>query len=174
MKYVARECVVVKHNWNGGNVGASRNCRYICFKYFLPRKLPISTIPKSRRSYSPIVFSFSFSTFFLFFEKFNFIDNFFKFKSHILTFHSTWMNIWMECEYMNIWKYENVTIWIPHEWNRPWCQVIWSFATRHGLLKSFNATGLFLYILKTLENLWPCDGFRGYRKRSVAWNGLNK
>ena len=40
-------------------------------------------------------------------------------------------------------------------------------------LSSFHVTGLFLYSLKTLENislvLW-C--FRGYRKRPVAWNGL--
>ena len=38
-------------------------------------------------------------------------------------------------------------------------------------LSSFHVTGLFLYSLKTLENislvLW-C--FRGYRKRPVAWN----
>ena len=31
-----------------------------------------------------------------------------------------------------------------------------------------HATGLFLYPLKTLENLCFCDLFRGYRKRPVA------
>ena len=28
-------------------------------------------------------------------------------------------------------------------------------------------------LLKTSENLWFCDVFRGYQKRSVPWNGLN-
>ena len=36
----------------------------------------------------------------------------------------------------------------------------------------FHATDLFLYLLKTSENQRFCDIFRGYRKRSVAWNGL--
>ena len=30
----------------------------------------------------------------------------------------------------------------------------------------------FLYPLKTSENLWFSDVFKGYRKRLVAWNGL--
>ena len=40
-------------------------------------------------------------------------------------------------------------------------------------INPFHATGLFLFPLKTLENLWFSDVFRGYRKRTVAWNGLN-
>ena len=36
------------------------------------------------------------------------------------------------------------------------------------LLKPFHATGLFLCPLKTSENLWFSDVFRGYRKRPVA------
>ena len=32
----------------------------------------------------------------------------------------------------------------------------------------FHATGLFRYPLKTSENLWFPDVFRGYRKRLVA------
>ena len=39
-------------------------------------------------------------------------------------------------------------------------------------LDLFHATGLFLHPLKTSKNLWFSDVFRGYRKRSVAWNGL--
>ena len=35
-----------------------------------------------------------------------------------------------------------------------------------------TASGLFLYLLKTSENLWFPDVFRGYRKRSLTWNGL--
>ena len=35
-------------------------------------------------------------------------------------------------------------------------------------LDSFNATGLFLYPLKTLKNFWFSDVFKGYRKRPVA------
>ena len=37
---------------------------------------------------------------------------------------------------------------------------------------SFHASDLFWYALKTSENLWFSDVFRGYQKRSVAWNGL--
>ena len=37
---------------------------------------------------------------------------------------------------------------------------------------TFHATGLFRYPLKTSENLWFSDVFRGYRNRPVAWNGL--
>ena len=36
----------------------------------------------------------------------------------------------------------------------------------------FHASGLFWYPLKTSENLWFSDVFRGYQKRTVAWNGL--
>ena len=39
-------------------------------------------------------------------------------------------------------------------------------------LNPFHATGFFWYPLKTSENLWFSDVFRGYRKRPVAWNGL--
>ena len=35
----------------------------------------------------------------------------------------------------------------------------------------YHAAGLFLYTLKTSENLRFSDVFRGYRKRIVAWNG---
>ena len=35
-------------------------------------------------------------------------------------------------------------------------------------INTFHATGVFLYSLKTLENLWFSDVFRGCRKRSVA------
>ena len=38
----------------------------------------------------------------------------------------------------------------------------------------FYATGLFLYLLKILENLWFSDIFRGYRNRRKVWNGLEK
>ena len=40
------------------------------------------------------------------------------------------------------------------------------------LINPFHATDLFWYPLKTSENLWFSDVFRGYQKRSVAWNGL--
>ena len=39
-------------------------------------------------------------------------------------------------------------------------------------LNPFHAIDLFWYPLKTSENLWFSDVFRGYQKRSVAWNGL--
>ena len=38
----------------------------------------------------------------------------------------------------------------------------------------FHATDLFWYSLKTSENLWFSDVFRGYQKRSVALNGLTR
>ena len=39
-------------------------------------------------------------------------------------------------------------------------------------INPFQATGLFLYPLKTSENQRFSDVFRGHRKRPVAWNGL--
>ena len=39
---------------------------------------------------------------------------------------------------------------------------------------TFHATDLFWYSLKTSENFWFADVFRGYQKRSVAWNGLTR
>ena len=39
-------------------------------------------------------------------------------------------------------------------------------------INPFHATGLFRKPLKTSENLWFSDVFRGYQKRPVAWNGL--
>ena len=41
-------------------------------------------------------------------------------------------------------------------------------------INPFHQTGLFLYPLKTSENLWFSVVFRGYRKRSVVWNELRK
>ena len=40
-------------------------------------------------------------------------------------------------------------------------------------IKPFHATGLLRYPPKTSENFWFSDVFREYRKRLVAWNGLN-
>ena len=39
-------------------------------------------------------------------------------------------------------------------------------------INPFHVTDLFWYPLKTSENLWFCDVFRGYQKWSVAWNGF--
>ena len=39
-------------------------------------------------------------------------------------------------------------------------------------LNPFHATGLFLHPLKTSENLWFSDVFRGYGKRPATGNGL--
>ena len=36
-----------------------------------------------------------------------------------------------------------------------------------------HASDLFWYLLKTSENLWFSDFFRGFQKRSVAWHGLS-
>ena len=47
-----------------------------------------------------------------------------------------------------------------------------SIKLRLILINLFNVTGFFLYPLKTWENLWFSDVFRGHRKRPVAWNGL--
>ena len=37
---------------------------------------------------------------------------------------------------------------------------------------TIHATGLFLYPLKSSENVYFSDVFRGYRKRPVVGNGL--
>ena len=39
-------------------------------------------------------------------------------------------------------------------------------------LTPFHATGFFLYPLKSSENLWFSDVFRGCRKRPMEWNGI--
>ena len=41
-------------------------------------------------------------------------------------------------------------------------------------INPFFATSLFRYLLKTSENFWFPDIFKGYRKRLVAWNGLTR
>ena len=41
-----------------------------------------------------------------------------------------------------------------------------------NLFNPFQATGLFLYPLKTSGNQRFSDVFRGYKKRPVAWNEL--
>ena len=46
------------------------------------------------------------------------------------------------------------------------------FIFTEELINSFHATCLFLYPLKTSENLWFSDVFRGYRKIIVAIKGL--
>ena len=43
----------------------------------------------------------------------------------------------------------------------------------HLRVNPFHTTGLFLYLLKSSENLWFSDAFRGCRKKPMAWNGLN-
>ena len=40
------------------------------------------------------------------------------------------------------------------------------------IFNPFHATDFFLYPLKTSENLWFSNVFRGYRERPVTWNGL--
>ena len=40
-------------------------------------------------------------------------------------------------------------------------------------INSFHATGSSLYSLQTPENQIISDVFMGYKKRPVAWNGLN-
>ena len=40
------------------------------------------------------------------------------------------------------------------------------------VFNSFHVTSLFLYPLKTSENLWFSDVLREYRKKYVTWNGL--
>ena len=45
---------------------------------------------------------------------------------------------------------------------------------RIDLLTYFmHADSLFLYPLKISKSLWFCDVLKGYRKRSVVWNGLS-
>ena len=46
------------------------------------------------------------------------------------------------------------------------------FIFTEGLINLFHATCLFLYPLKTSENLWFSDVFKGYRKIIVAINRL--
>ena len=52
--------------------------------------------------------------------------------------------------------------------------VIWAVSTASGPLTHLCRFSLFLYSLKTFENLCFSDVFRGYRKRSMTWNRLIK
>ena len=56
-------------------------------------------------------------------------------------------------------------LWISFEFTTP-------FSVKPIFSNPFHATDLFWYPLKTSENLWFSDVFRGYQKRLVAWNGL--
>ena len=47
---------------------------------------------------------------------------------------------------------------------------IYYLKTFNLLIDPFHATGLFLYPLKILENVWFSNVFSGYRKKPVAWN----
>ena len=52
------------------------------------------------------------------------------------------------------------------------CFCDWHINAWMSFINPFHDTVLFLYLLKTSENLKFSDVFSGYRKRSVAWNGL--
>ena len=58
-----------------------------------------------------------------------------------------------------------------HNWKGYWPKLdpIHCLSAKSNLLSPFNYTFLFLFRLKTLENLWFFDVFMGYRKRPVAW-----
>ena len=42
------------------------------------------------------------------------------------------------------------------------------------IINPFQGNIPFLYLLKTSENPWCSDVFRGYKKGTLAWNGLNR
>ena len=49
----------------------------------------------------------------------------------------------------------------------------WKFGTsRINSINPFHADVIFLYPLKTSENLWFSDVFREYRNGTIAWQGL--
>ena len=56
----------------------------------------------------------------------------------------------------------------------PWIPSFQKYSNKLALMNLFHATGLFSYTLKTSENLWVSDIFRGSRKRPVGWNATMK
>ena len=48
-----------------------------------------------------------------------------------------------------------------------------NFSTERYSLNRFHGIALFLYLLKGLRNQKCSDCFRGYRKKSIAWNDLS-
>ena len=50
----------------------------------------------------------------------------------------------------------------------------WTIPNRHlpNSINPFHVTGLFIYPLRTSENLWLSNVSRGYRKRPMVWKGL--
>ena len=47
-----------------------------------------------------------------------------------------------------------------------------NFSTERYSLSRFHGIAVFLYLLEGLRNQKFSDGFRGYRKKSTAWNDL--
>ena len=47
-----------------------------------------------------------------------------------------------------------------------------NFSTERYSLNRFHGIAVFLYLLEGLRNQKFSDGFRGYRKKSTAWNDL--
>ena len=75
----------------------------------------------------------------------------------------------IHCFYEKI-SFNRFSIWTKSDSLSIWEYVISS--GQHILYIPFHATDLFWYPLKTSENFWFFDVFRGYQKRSVAWNGI--
>ena len=70
--------------------------------------------------------------------------------------------------YCNIYEVTIAIRWVFLSWyNMKGIISWWMFTTFYPNLNSFHATCLFLYPLKTSENLWLSDVFEWYRKRLV-------
>ena len=70
--------------------------------------------------------------------------------------YKNYPRIFSECLLLNLLWWKSSTPKIMHE----------------ALINPFHATDLFWYSLKTSEKQRFSDVFKGYQKRSVAWNGL--
>ena len=86
----------------------------------------------------------------------------------LLNFDWCFDRYYFEYWYCNIYEVTIAVRWVFLSWyNMKGIISWWMFTIFYPNLNSFHATCLFLYSLKTSENLWFSDVFEWYRKRLV-------
>ena len=105
---------------------------------------------------------------------------------NVLDFVSIWKfhSYYVERKFINNTDFFKIITYVPLETLKNFLRKNWissvhsqpymkrAYPVTYVVPNPFHDTDLFRYPLKTSENLWFSDVFRGYQKRSVAWNGL--
>ena len=85
-------------------------------------------------------------------------------SEHLVVFMSECL-VSICCKYLVGSYWNSLGIFSDEQWN------LCATAFLVPAMNLFHTTNVFLCPLKTSENYWFCDVFRGCRNRSVAWNG---